>query len=193
MVVGVKVCCQRNHDRAAKPTVDMVGHNTFQYRSLEDAMETAIVAIEVILAHRILLGIGFRRCTDRLGRSRAAGCGSSRLLRGGLCSCWRWSGTFKINRNGIAVDSVLLLLLLRKLPLLGLGLGLRHIGGMLRSIGAAAVDRIALRGGHRRSASGLRAGSAFGLLELLERSGKLLLVLTCLGVPLRLQLLLRLE
>jgi len=64
---------------------------------------------------------------------------------------------------------------------------------VLRCIGTVAIDCRSLCGCHGRRASGLWAGRTFCLLKLLERGGKLLLMLSCFGVALRLQLLLRLK
>ena len=68
-----------------------------------------------------------------------------------------------------------MLLLARQPALLALGLGLRRVRGLLGSVGAVAVDRRALGGGHGRGVVGLGAGRLFALKLLLAASGKLLL------------------
>lgn len=40
---------------AAKAAVDVIGHDALKYRALEDAIQTAIVGIEVIPGHRVTL------------------------------------------------------------------------------------------------------------------------------------------
>ena len=59
MVMRVVVGCEHDQDRAAQPTVDMVGDDPFKYRALEDAIETALIVIEVVSSHRVGLGNSF--------------------------------------------------------------------------------------------------------------------------------------
>ena len=61
MIVGVIVGGQHDDDRAAETAVDVVGHNTLQYCSLEDAIEPALIGVEVIGGHRVFL-LGLLRC-----------------------------------------------------------------------------------------------------------------------------------
>jgi hypothetical protein len=114
-----------------------------------------------------------------------------RLRRDGGTGTGRCARVGKVDSDRIAIDGVLRLFLLRKLFLLGLCLSLRDVRGVLRCIRAIAIDRIALRGRHRLCPGGLWAGDTLFGLELLHRSGQLLLMLALLGVPLGLHLLLR--
>jgi hypothetical protein len=123
--------------------------------------------------------------------SRAAGCASSRPLSGFRRRRWNSSARMlEVDGDGVAVNGVLLLLLLRQLLLFGLGLSLSEIGGMLGSVGTVAVNGVALGRCHRGRACGLGAGHTLFCLQLLHRGSHLLLVLTLVGVALRLQLLL---
>ena len=56
MVVRVIVGREHDQDRAAEPAVDVVGDDPFKYRALEDAIETALIAIEVVSGHAVGLG-----------------------------------------------------------------------------------------------------------------------------------------
>src|SRR6187402_1049659 len=64
MIVGIQGSRQRHHDGAAETAVNMVGHNTFQYRAFEDAIQTPIVGIEVIPSHRIAFAVLLGLYTD---------------------------------------------------------------------------------------------------------------------------------
>ena len=97
----------------------------------------------------------------------------------------------EVDSDGIAIDSVLMLFFLRKLFLLGLRLGLRDVRGVLRCIRTIAIDRVALRCRHRLCPGSFWARDTLFGLELLHRSGQLLLMLALLRVPLCLHLLLR--
>src|SRR5579859_4652154 len=59
MIVRVVVGGEHDQNRAAQPTVNMVGDNPFKYCSLEDAIKTALIVIEVVSCHRVGLGHSF--------------------------------------------------------------------------------------------------------------------------------------
>src|SRR5271156_4867905 len=77
-------------------------------------------------------------------------------------------GTFKLNRNGIAVESVLLLLLADEGLLLCFGLAFRYPGSRSGRVRAPAIHSVALRGGHRRRTGGFGAGYILFRLQLLH-------------------------
>ena len=132
VIVRVKVGRQIDHDRSAEPAVDVIGDNTLQNRSLEEAVKTALVGVEVVggqcrvvlapraargqwsLAPAAVVGTPCDACTTvAAGTTPAGGSSAARVL--------------EINGQGVAVDRVLLLLLFGELALLRLRLSLRDI------------------------------------------------------------------
>src|ERR1700757_3096113 len=82
VVMGVEVGRQRNHNGAAKSTVDVIRDYTLKHSAFEDAIQAAIVGIEVISRHRIasVICLAFGRGWCR--RSCTVGCSSSQPLCG---------------------------------------------------------------------------------------------------------------
>lgn len=154
-----------------------------------DGVQAACVTVEVMRCHRIAFGIGLSLYTRRLHF-----CLGDRCLCGSRASeSGSFSRMLEVNGYGIAVDSVLLLLFAGKLPLPGVCLSLRDFRCSRRRVGAIAIDRRPLRGGHWRCAGRLRSWESLRLLKLLHRGSYFLLLLPLLRVMLCLQLLLRLE
>jgi hypothetical protein len=55
VVVGVVVGREHYEDRTGQPAVNMVGDNTLQYCSLKHPIELALVGVEVVGGHRVVL------------------------------------------------------------------------------------------------------------------------------------------
>jgi hypothetical protein len=177
VIVGVEVRGQVQHDRASESAIDVVGDDRLQHRALEDPIQAPIVGVEVIRPHRIGLRARFRLLLwaglgngGLLGRGIKSGSdgfagyfGRRLLTLAEYSSCRRRghsgaAGVLEVDGDGIAIDGVVLLFFPRKLLLLGFRLRFRDVGSVGWCIRAVAVDRVALRGGHRRRASGLGAG-----------------------------------
>ena len=52
MIVRVKIGRQIHHDGTVKAAINVVGNNSFKDRSLEDAIETALVSVEAVWGNR---------------------------------------------------------------------------------------------------------------------------------------------
>ena len=91
----------------------------------------------------------------------------------------------EINRNGVAVECVLVLFIALQLSLLGLGLRLGDARGLLRRVRVVLpIHGITLGRGHGRGGRRLRAGDRLLLLQLRilhgQQSAALLLLLVVL-------------
>ena len=199
VIVGVVVGRQHDQDRPAESAVDVVGDDSLKHRALEDAIEAALIGVEVVGSHRIgLLPSAFACSADAALRDAALPAASAAASASEAAAAvgveTAVARMLKVNRHGVAVDGVLLLLLLGKLA----SAWPRPAPARHSRYAAARWDcrrrsraRCAAVIGGAPAASG--PGTPCACLKLLHRCGQLLLALPLLGIPLRLQLLLRLE